>query len=399
MAETMLDEPEALVPSSQRSFGQWIKDRLLRRDTQRLLVNISIILIIGTFVQIQTGLFWTVRNWQAISVAIAVVTVCAVAMTLVMIAGHIDVSVPGNVVLGGIVAGLLIVDFNFPVWLAFIVAACVGGLIGVFNSFLVLGVGITSLIATIGTFYMAQGIANLLTNGLPIAGLPPEFMTLGGGRIWGVPYAVPMIALFVGVFVGIQRLTLLGRWVVATGSNPDAAFLNGVNVTRTTTAVFVLSGMAAGWGGVVYSSRLGNPSPQLDDALLFQVIVAIVIGGTSLFGGEGSVLGTFVGAVLIGVVNNGLNLMGISTFWQYIALGVLLIGSVGLDNVLRRDSFHRMRRNVKLKMFRPNTAKESIDAPPSGSAQSGAESGVGEPVGQTTGQEDSPLEPSSTGGE
>lgn len=351
MSETT-DAAAVVTPTASTSpVKEWIKVRLLRRDTQRLMVNIFIIVVIGTFVHSRTGLFWTVRNWQAISVAIAVVTVCAVAMTLVMIAGHIDVSVPGNVVLGGIVAGLLIVDYDFPVWLAFIVAALVGGLIGLFNAGLVLGLGITSLIATIGTFYMAQGLANLLTNGLPIAGLPPEFMTLGGGKVGGFPYAVPMVLLFVAVFVAIQRFTLLGRWIVATGSNADAAFLNGVNVTRTTTMCFLLSGMAAGWGGVFYSSRLGNPSPQLDDALLFQVIVAIVIGGTSLFGGEGSVLGTFVGAILIGVVNNGLNLMGISTFYQYIALGILLIGSVGSDTVLRRDSFQRMRRNLKATVF------------------------------------------------
>ena len=316
---------------------------LHRRDVQRLLVNVAIIVLIGTFVHYNTGLFWTVRNLQAISVQIAVVTIVACAMTFVMIAGHIDVSVPAVVVLGGIVAGLAI-KAGAPVWLAFILAIVAGGGIGMVNAFLVLGVGITSLIATIGTMYGTLGLANLLTNGLPIAGLPAEFKIVGQGSILGVPIALPMILAVVGVFVAIQVLTLFGRWVVAVGSNSRASFLNGVSVAKTTTLCFILTGLAAGWAGVMYSSRLGNPSPQLDQSLLFSVIVAIVIGGTSLHGGEGSIVGTFVGAILIGTVNNSLNLLGISTFYYYIFLGALLVASVGLDTITRRDAFHGFRR-------------------------------------------------------
>ena len=350
MAKSATIDPTALSRSALQRMIHTVRIRLLRRDLQRLLANLLVIIIIGSVVHARTGLFWRVSNWQAISVQIAVVTICACAMTLVMIAGHIDVSVPGMVVLGGIVAGLLIRDFEFPVWLAFALAVVAGGIVGLFNAALVLGVGITSLIATIGTLYMTQGVANLLTNGLPIAGLPASFMTVGGGRISGVPWAVPIIVVVVGLFGAIQRFTLLGRWIVATGSNRHSAFLNGVNVLRTTTVCFVLSGAASGFGGVFYSSRLGNPAPLLDDLLLFQVIVAIVLGGTSLFGGEGSVIGTLLGAVLIGTVNNGLNLMGISTFWQYISLGVLLILSVGLDTVLRRERVYRLVRNMRARM-------------------------------------------------
>ena len=350
MAESATIAPTARSRSTLQQMSHTIRIRLLRRDLQRLLANLLVIIIIGSVVHVRTGLFWRVSNWQAISVQIAVVTICACAMTLVMIAGHIDVSVPGMVVLGGIVAGLLIRDFEFPVWLAFALAVVAGGIVGLFNAALVLGVGITSLIATIGTLYMTQGVANLLTNGLPIAGLPASFMTVGGGRISGVPWAVPIIVVVVGLFGAIQRFTLLGRWIVATGSNRNSAFLNGVNVLRTTTVCFVLSGAASGFGGVFYSSRLGNPAPLLDDLLLFQVIVAIVLGGTSLFGGEGSVVGTLLGAVLIGTVNNGLNLMGISTFWQYISLGVLLILSVGLDTVLRRERVYRLVRNMRARI-------------------------------------------------
>lgn len=345
---TQRGQGRATPPNDPKDIGRrvahWLGNQLYKREVQRALANIAIILMIGSYVQYKTGLFFTTRNFQALSIQIAVVTIVACAMTLIMIAGHIDVSVSGTAVLSGCIAGLLIINGGLPVWLAFILASLSGVLVGLLNAFLVQAVGITSLIATIGTLYATQGVANLLTNGLPIGGLPLSFGTIGSGYLWGQPIALWMILGSVAIFVGIQRYTLLGRYAIATGSDPEAAFLNGVNVRRTTTLCFALSGLAAGWGGVVYASRLGNPAPVLDNDLLFQVIVAIVIGGTSLFGGEGSVFGTFLGSVLIGVVNNALNLLGVSTFWQYIALGVLLVASVGLDTVLRRESAYRFRR-------------------------------------------------------
>ena len=334
------------LDESKGRYFDFARSALRKRDVQRMLVNIAIILGLGLYVQLQNGLFFTTRNIEAISVQIVVVTILACAMTLVMIAGHIDLSVSGTVVLSGMVAGLCI-QRGIPIWLSFVIATLSGIGVGLVNSFLILVVGITSFIATIGTLYASQGVSALFTNGQPIFNLPLSFNTIGQGQIIGsIPYALPMIVLVVALFVAIQRYMALGRHAAATGSNPQAAFLNGVNVKRTTTLCFVLSGAAAGWGGVVYASRLGNPAPTLDNDLLFQVIVAIVIGGTSLFGGEGTVFGTFLGSVLVGVLNNSLNLLGISTFWQYICLGILLTASVGMDTVLRRDSVRRFRRSL-----------------------------------------------------
>lgn len=349
------------------ALGRRLRVSLYKREVQRAIANIVIILAIGAFVQSQNGLFFTSRNFQALSIQIAVVTIVACAMTLVMIAGHIDVSVSGTVVLSGCVAGLLIVNVGLPLPIAFALATLSGLVVGLVNAFLVQALGITSLIATIGTLYACQGVANILTNGLPIGGLPLDFGMIGSGYFIGQPIALWMIILVVLLFVGIQRYTLLGRYAIATGSDKQAAFLNGVNVVRTTTLCFVLTGLAAGWGGVVYASRLGNPAPVLDNDLLFQVIVAVVIGGTSLFGGEGSVFGTFLGAVLTGVVNNALNLLGVSTYWQYIALGVLLVASVGLDTVLRRESAYRVMRGI--------VARFSRRPVPAGATKAGAHRG------------------------
>lgn len=327
-------------------LGQRLRLALLDRDVQRLLVNIVLVLAIGTAAHIfADGKFFTPRNLNALVVQISVVTIIASAMTLVMVAGAIDISVPGIVVLSGVTSGILIVN-GVPMWLAFGLATLLGGIVGLINSYLVIGIGITSLIATIGSLYVTQGVANLLTNGLPVIGLPNSFSTIGTSFVGPVPVALPIMIGVVAVLVALQRLTRLGRHIIATGSNPQGAFLNGININRTLAICFFLSGLAAGWGGVMYASRIGNPTPVVDNDLLFQVIVAIVIGGTSLNGGQGSVLGTFVGAVLIGVVNQTLNLLGVSTFWQYIALGVLLVLSVGSDVVMRRNSVRDLRRRL-----------------------------------------------------
>jgi ribose transport system permease protein len=329
-----------------RHWQQRLRVALFDRDIQRLIVNIALILVIGAVTHILGGgKFFTFRNIDALVVQISVMTIIASAMTLVMVAGAIDISVPGTVVLSGVIAGLLIVA-GVPMPLAYLLATLTGVLVGLVNSYLVISVGITSLIATIGSLYVTQGIANLLTNGLPIIGLPMSFADVGGGYWHGIPIPLPIMLGVVAVFVTMQKFTRFGRYTVAAGSNPQAAFLNGVNVRRTLTICFMLSGAAAGWGGVMYASRIGNPAPVVDNDLLFQVIVAIVIGGTALTGGQGSVLGTFVGAVLIGVVNQSLNLLGVSTFWQYIALGVLLVLSVGSDEVMRRNSVRELRRRL-----------------------------------------------------
>lgn len=333
-------------PAVRAGLMDRLRVALLDRDVQRLLVNVALVIIIGVVAHLFAGgKFFSVRNLDALVVQISVVTIIASAMTLVMVAGAIDISVPGIVVLSGVFSGLLIVN-GVPLWLAFALATLLGGVVGLINSYLVIGIGITSLIATIGSLYVTQGVANLLTNGLPIIGLPDNFSYVGTGFVGPVPIALPIVVVVVIALVALQRTTRLGRYIVATGSNPQAAFLNGININRTLTICFVLSGLAAGWGGVMYASRIGNPTPVVDNDLLFQVIVAIVIGGTSLNGGQGSVLGTFVGAVLIGVVNQTLNLFGVSTFWQYIALGLLLVLSVGSDMVLRRNGVRELRKRL-----------------------------------------------------
>ena len=332
--ETM--QETSLAPTHPAGGGFDLRSTLKNPDTQRILINIGVMVGLGTFVQVHTGYFFLHRNLSGLVVNIAVVAMIACAVTLVMVAGMIDVSVAGTVVLSGVVVGLLVTN-GVPFWLSIIVAIVVGAGVGVVNAALILILGIPSLIATIATLYAAQGLGNILTNGLPIAGTPANFAELGTRRLFGgnIPIQVLYVLAILVLFIAIQRYTSLGRYAVATGSNRRGAFLAGVPVRRTVLICFVLSGATAGWSGVVYASRIGNPVPTVDQDILFQVIVAMVIGGTALTGGRGLVLGTFTGAMLIAVVNNSLDLMGIAIFWQYIALGILLVAAVGADTAVR----------------------------------------------------------------
>ena len=325
------------VTAAPRQTTPFLKyTHLGNRNIQRIVVNIAGILIIGSFVQAQNGYFFTRANLWSLFTQIAVVAMIVCPQALVMISGSIDISVGGVVALTGVVAGLLFVQ-GWPLWLCFLMAVLAGALIGLLNSALILLLGIPSFIATIGTLYASQGIANILTNGLPVAAVTPSFSTIGTAQLFSAK--IPVQAFYtVGVlliFMALQRFTSLGRYTVATGSNRRGAFANGVPVRRTITLCFLLCGATAGWGGVAYGARIGTPIPVVDPDILFQVIVACVVGGTALTGGRGTVFGAFTGAMLIATVNDCLDLLGISTFWQYIALGALLVIAVGADTAMR----------------------------------------------------------------
>jgi ribose/xylose/arabinose/galactoside ABC-type transport system permease subunit len=310
--------------------------RIHEPSVQQTIISLLALGGLCLFFSLKTDKFLTNLNLQDLGEQISVVVVIGSAFTLLMVSGQFDLSVGGVVGLSGVVAALLS-QGGHSLWFSFTVATLVGLGVGLLNGFLVIFMGIVSVIATIGTMYMCRGAADLLTSGVPVYRVPLSFSTLGNGYTLGVANPIPVMFLFVIVFTMIQRWTRLGRYAVATGSNRNAAFLAGVTVRRTQYVCFALCGAAAGWGGVMEASNLGSGLPTTGIGLEFEVIVAVVVGGASLFGGEGQVTGTFLGALIVGVVNNGLDLIGVSTYWQEIALGIVLICAVALHSALSSD--------------------------------------------------------------
>jgi len=212
------------------------------------------------------------------------------------------------------------------------------------NAVLAVPFGINSVIATLGTLYVARGTAQLLTGGVAVYGVPDEYQAFGGGSMFGIPNPVLVMLIVVIAFVSLERFTLLGRYAVAVGSNPEASYLSGVPGRRIQAALYVLTGTMAGLAGVMLSSRLSSGQINTGVGFEFDVIVATVLGGTSLAGGEGTVAGMVIGALIIGVLANGLNLLGVPSFWQTVAQGVVLVLAVGLDVFLRQRLAARRRR-------------------------------------------------------
>lgn len=279
--------------------------------------------------------FLTTTNLQNVLRQVSVTAISAAAVTLVMVAGGLDLSVGGVVALSGVTAALL-AGSDMPLWAAFLGGVAMGLVVGLVNGILVVGFRINSVIATLGTMSISRGAAQLLTDGSPVHDVPPDFRSLGSG-FWGfAPIPVVLMLATVAIFVVIQRRTLLGKHAVAIGSNLEAARLAGIRINRVRVALFVISGAMAGFGGILVASRLNSGQPNAGMGFEFAVIVAAVLGGTSLSGGEGRVEGTLIGALIVGVLGNGLNLMGVRPFWQNVLEGVVLVVAVGFDLLLRR---------------------------------------------------------------
>lgn len=280
--------------------------------------------------------FLSVANLLNIVRQVSINGVIAIGMTYVILSGGIDLSVGSILALSGTLsAGLLLAGLS-PV-LAVAAGLASGVAIGVLNGVLVAYMGMPSIIVTLATMGIARGLALLYTGGYPIDGLPDWFGLLGRGKLLGVPYPVLlMLVVFALAWVLLAR-TPFGRYVHAIGGNEDATRLSGVRVKRNKLMVYAISGLTAAIAGLVLASRLMSGQPSAGVSFELDAIAAVVIGGTPITGGRGSVIGTLIGALTLGVLNNGLNMMGISPYLQIVIRGVIILFAiyVGRERIRR----------------------------------------------------------------
>lgn len=317
------------------SRREGLRARFSAPTTQKVLVNVVILVLLWVFLSITADNFLDVTNAKNILRQISVIGIVAAAATLVMVGGGLDLSVGGVAAISGVCAALLSVH-GLGMELAFVLGALVGVGVGLVNGILIVNVGLNPVIATLGTLYVSRGVANLLSDGLPIYDVPLDWSRLGTGTTFSLPTPAVIMVIVVAVLWAVQRYTLLGKYTVAIGSNFEAGRLAGIPVNRVRVALYVISGAAAGIGGIVLSSILNSGQPTAGVGLEFDVIVAAILGGTSLTGGQGSVFGTLIGALIVGTLNNGLNLLGVQSFWQTIVQGVILVAAVALDALVQK---------------------------------------------------------------
>lgn len=280
--------------------------------------------------------FFSFSNMLTVLRQATLVMIAGCGATLLAIAGHLDLSTGATLAFCGVWYAQLAQKQPLP--LAALMCVGFGLLIGLINGFCVTKLKITHFIATMGTMYSVRGFAFIICDGISVnSGLPKNFTNLGRGLLFGViPYIVLIALGMICLFTFIQKRTKLGKYCCAIGGNRTAAVLSGINADGIVMAVFMIVSALAAFCGVIMSSRLGAGDPNVSTSFHFDVICAFVLGGTSLSGGEGSIVGMATGALIIEFLNNGLNIMGVQSFWQDVVKGFVLVFAVILTRSLER---------------------------------------------------------------
>ncbi len=303
------------------------------------LKNYGIILaffLICLVLSILSPVFFTLNNITNIIRQTSIYGIMAVGMTFVILTGGIDLSV-GSVlaVSGAICAGLL--KAGMPIGLVIPATLGIGILFGLVSGLFVTMARITPFVVTLGMMSIARGFALIYTKGYPISGFSKSFRQIGGGYILSIPIPILLFIAIVIIAYIVLTQTRLGRYTYAIGGNEETVRLSGINSNYFKTLVYVISGATAAFSALILTSRLNSAEPIAGTGYELDVIAAVVIGGTSLNGGRGSVWGTFIGALLIGVINNGMNLLGISPYFQQVVKGLIIIGAVWLDQLRGKE--------------------------------------------------------------
>jgi ribose transport system permease protein len=327
----MTDPVAAETPAAEPELPQRRPRQL--PSAQKALVLVIVLALEIVLFSILSPYFLAWDNFLNILVAVAVIGIVAMPGTLLIVAGQFDLSVGSITALAGVV--MASVAASHGLGLGVLAAIGIGFGAGAVNGYLVTVVGINPLITTLATLSILQGFAEVTSNGLSLT--VNGFGGLGTATVFArIQVPVVILVVVVVVFAIVMRYTVFGRTVYAIGANPVAARLIGLHTKRIIFILFVLSGLACALCGLILDSQLGAASPTAATGLELSVITAVVLGGAALSGGEGTVLGTALGVLVIGVLNNGLVLEGVDPFWQDVAQGALLIAAVSFDRVRSR---------------------------------------------------------------
>ncbi len=305
--------------------------------------SIIALMLLCVVLTIMSDKFLTVENSWNIMRQISINVCISVGMTMVILTRGIDLSV-GSVLAfsGAVTAGLLKyglswpmanVHIGFTVLGALLIGLFVGGALGAFNGWMITRFRVPAFVATLAMLTIARGGTMLWTGGFPITGLGKSFGFIGTGWFLGIPMPVWITAIIVAAAVLVTKKTVFGRHIYAVGGNESAARLSGINIEKIKIWVYLIAGALAAVGGIILTSRLDSAQPNAGLSYELDSIAAVVIGGTSLSGGRGSILGTVQGALIIGVLNSGLVLLNVSPFWQQIVKGTVILLAVILDRI------------------------------------------------------------------
>lgn len=329
--------PGPPVPSTSgpaRHLGAGI--RLVRTLLhQREAALVGFIVVIGIVMTVLSSTFLTAGNLEAVGLGLSSDGVIAIGMTYLLASGRFDLSVGSILAFGGVIAGLFDVH-GVPAPLAILLGVIICGGIGLVNGLLVTKGGINCFIETLGMLTILQGVVLLVGGGFGISNMSSSFDVLGQGQLGSVQYPIIIALVLAGIGDVLMRKSRAARYAYYVGGNEKAARLTGIRVDRVVIIGFVLTGVLAGFAGIVEAARFGSASVSVGASTPLNVIAEVVIGGAALAGGSGTVLGSLLGALLLQLILNALNLLGVATYWQPVASGLVLIAAVGFDTLTGR---------------------------------------------------------------
>jgi len=319
-----------------------VQDSTLRSNVVAKLLKFNLrdagtligLIIIGCVFSYLSPIFFTIPNLLNILQQSSINAAIALGMTLVIISGSIDLSVGSTAAFSAVVGASMMVA-GVPVPLAILGALGIGVVCGVFSGVLVAYAGLQPFIVTLGGLSLFRAIALIYTGGNPIFGIPADFRNFINGEFFGVPCPIIIVAIIAIILWVVMNKTPLGEYILAVGGNEEAARVAGVPVKKTKVIVFVISGLMASISALVLIARLGAAEPTLGNLWELDAIAAAAIGGASLMGGKGSILGTIIGAIILGALRNGLTLMDIQAFYQLLATGLIIIIAMLIDRTTR----------------------------------------------------------------
>ncbi|ODS82440.1 MAG: ribose ABC transporter permease [Cytophagaceae bacterium SCN 52-12] len=277
--------------------------------------------------------FLTLSNLRVILTQVSINALLAFGVTFVIITGGIDLSLGSVLAVAGIAAAIFAHPDSYPLVVPLAAGIGTGILFGAFNGFVITKSKVPPFIVTLGTMTIARGLALIFSNGRPVSNLSDAFNFIGGGTIRGIPFPIVILVFTFIVCALLLGRTTWGRYMYAVGGNELAARASGINVNKVKMMVYTLCGGLAGIAGVLLTSRITTGQPNAGMGFELDAIAAAIIGGTSTSGGTGNMVGTLLGALLIGVISNGLDLMNVSSYYQLVIKGLIIVGAVVLDSV------------------------------------------------------------------
>jgi ribose/xylose/arabinose/galactoside ABC-type transport system permease subunit len=283
-------------------------------------------------ISLATPQFLSVPNWTIIITQVSINALLAFGITFVIITGGIDLSVGSIVAVTGVVAASLAQNGDYPLIIVITGGLVAGLAFGLFNGFLVTKSKIAPFIVTLGTMTIGRGLALILSNGRPVSNLTENFNAIGSGKFLGLPIPIIILILVFVICSIVLRKTIFGRYIYAIGGNEQAAWASGINVSKIKLAAYAICGALSGLAGILLAARISTGQPNSGMGFELDAIAAVVIGGTSTTGGRGTMIGTLIGVLLIGVINNGLDLMNVTSYYQQVIMGLIIIGAVLMDS-------------------------------------------------------------------